>query len=167
MKRGAPSSYYAGPASGKRKRTCPDCPTVSVAAPPSSISDESSGKSMDKLPEKPESTCKQEQQLYDRVLVDAECTHDGSLKHIVKFHDWGWDTFAARVLKGMHTLPAVQLAVLTNGFRLLAPGGTLVYSTCSLTRAQNEDVVTAFIAATPTAKVCGVVVRIDLVERNF
>lgn len=28
-----------------------------------------------------------------------------------------------------------------NGFRLLKPGGTLVYSTCSLSKEQNEDVV--------------------------
>ena len=36
--------------------------------------------------------------LYDRVLVDAECTHDGSMKHILKYKDWGWDTFEKRFL---------------------------------------------------------------------
>jgi hypothetical protein len=36
---------------------------------------------------------------YDRVLVDAECTHDGSIRHLVKFHQWGWHTFAARVMQ--------------------------------------------------------------------
>ncbi|MCI18548.1 S-adenosyl-L-methionine-dependent methyltransferases superfamily protein, partial [Trifolium medium] len=25
---------------------------------------------------------------YDKVLVDAECTHDGSVKHIQKFEHW-------------------------------------------------------------------------------
>lgn len=35
---------------------------------------------------------------YDRVLVDAECTHDGSIKHISKYHQWGWETFEKRVL---------------------------------------------------------------------
>lgn len=33
-----------------------------------------------------------------QVLVDAECTHDGSLKHMLKFHSWGWDTFERRFL---------------------------------------------------------------------
>ena len=27
--------------------------------------------------------------LYDKVLVDAECTHDGSIKHLAKFEKWG------------------------------------------------------------------------------
>lgn len=31
--------------------------------------------------------------LYDKVLVDAECTHDGSIAHILKYEKWGWDTF--------------------------------------------------------------------------
>ena len=31
-----------------------------------------------------------------QVLVDAECTHDGSLKHIVKFNKWGWESFEKR-----------------------------------------------------------------------
>ncbi|XP_031493247.1 uncharacterized protein LOC116259526 [Nymphaea colorata] len=35
---------------------------------------------------------------YDKVLVDAECTHDGSVKNILKFEDWGWDTPQRRLL---------------------------------------------------------------------
>lgn len=30
--------------------------------------------------------------------MDAECTHDGSVKHVEKFEKWGWDTFERRVL---------------------------------------------------------------------
>lgn len=33
-----------------------------------------------------------------QVLVDAECTHDGSIKHIQKFENWGWTTLQRRVL---------------------------------------------------------------------
>jgi hypothetical protein len=36
---------------------------------------------------------------YDRVLVDAECTHDGSFKHLHKYRgQWGMDSFERRVL---------------------------------------------------------------------
>ena len=28
--------------------------------------------------------------------MDAECTHDGSIKHLAKFAQWGWDTFERR-----------------------------------------------------------------------
>ncbi len=90
-------------------------------------------------------------QLYDKVLVDAECTHDGSLKHIIKYQKWGWLTFEKRVLnpKRLKILASLQRALLLNGFRLLKPGGTLIYSTCSFCRAQNEDVVRWLLDAFP------------------
>ncbi|WZZ37520.1 hypothetical protein YC2023_020921 [Brassica napus] len=92
---------------------------------------------------------------YDKVLVDAECTHDGSIKHIQKFEQWGWTTLERRVLDAERTdtnLTALQLNLLRNGFRLLKQGGILVYSTCSLTHAQNEDVVDEFLAQSSSAE---------------
>jgi 16S rRNA C967 or C1407 C5-methylase (RsmB/RsmF family) len=67
-----------------------------------------------------------------QVLVDAECTHDGSIKHIQKFEFWGWKTLDRRVLDAERTddLLHLQLRLLTNGFKLLKTGGSLVYSTC-------------------------------------
>ncbi|KAI8536992.1 hypothetical protein RHMOL_Rhmol10G0300100 [Rhododendron molle] len=90
---------------------------------------------------------------YDKVLVDAECTHDGSIKHIQKFEYWGWKTLQRRVLNAERTdsLTVLQLQLLTNGFRLLKIGGSLVYSTCSLTVAQNEDVVEQFLLQNASA----------------
>ncbi|PPR82187.1 hypothetical protein GOBAR_AA38527 [Gossypium barbadense] len=81
---------------------------------------------------------------YDKVLVDAECTHDGSVKHIQKFENWGWTTLQRRVLDA--------LKLLRNGFRLLKVGGLLVYSTCSLTVAQNEDIVEQFLKENASAE---------------
>lgn len=93
--------------------------------------------------------------LYDRVLVDAECSHDGSIRHIEKFQDWGWSTFSEKVMnpERLKSLPALQRGLLENGFRLLKVGGTLVYSTCSLTRSQNEDVVSWFLEKYSPSKV--------------
>ena len=50
---------------------------------------------------------------YDKVLVDAECTHDGSVKHIQKFEQWGWKTLQRRVLDAertdsLHVLQAIE-----------------------------------------------------------
>ncbi|KAM2667073.1 hypothetical protein EV2_018814 [Malus domestica] len=91
---------------------------------------------------------------YDKVLVDAECTHDGSIKHVQKFERWGWETLQRRVLDAERSdgLTVLQLKLLTNGFRLLKAGGILVYSTCSLTVAQNEDVVRQFLEGNPCAE---------------
>ncbi|URE29372.1 NOL1/NOP2/sun family [Musa troglodytarum] len=79
---------------------------------------------------------------YDRVLVDAECTHDGSLKHIQKFEDWGWETLERRVLDAKRTdsLLHLQLQLLTNGFRLLRVGGTLSYNMWKLQRSGLVEV---------------------------
>ncbi|KAK1304270.1 hypothetical protein QJS10_CPB11g01853 [Acorus calamus] len=90
---------------------------------------------------------------YDRVLVDAECTHDGSFKHIQKFEHWGWDTLQRRVLNAERSdsVTELQLQLLTNGFKLLKVGGSLIYSTCSLTVAQNEDVLKKFLSMNPAA----------------
>jgi len=94
--------------------------------------------------------------MYDRVLVDAECTHDGSVKHLAKFAQWGWGTFEARFLQPerLSTIAALQLELLRSGFRSLRSGGTLVYSTCSFTRAQNEVVVAALLDAEPRSSLC-------------
>ena len=87
------------------------------------------------------------------MLVDAECTHDGSIKHLAKFAQWGWDTFERRVMQPdrLATLRALQDALLRNGFARLRPGGTLVYATCSFARAQNEEVVEELLRAEPSA----------------
>ncbi|GLT44561.1 hypothetical protein SLA2020_184470 [Shorea laevis] len=91
---------------------------------------------------------------YDKVLVDAECTHDGSIRHIQKFEHWGWKTLQRRVLDAERTdsLTFLQLKLLRNGFRLLKVGGTLVYSTCSLTVAQNEVIVEQFLSENTSAE---------------
>ncbi|XVF59785.1 hypothetical protein PTKIN_Ptkin07bG0304000 [Pterospermum kingtungense] len=91
---------------------------------------------------------------YDKVLVDAECTHDGSVRHIQKFEYWGWTTLQHRVLDAERTdsLAVLQLKLLRNGFRLLKVGGLLVYSTCSLTVAQNEDIVDHFLKENASAE---------------
>lgn len=116
--------------------------------------------------------------LYNRILVDAECTHDGSLKHIAKFaNQWGWSTFERRVPwlapEKIAEVTGLQRALLWNGFRLLEPcrappshvhgagtgmrssavASSLVYSTCSLSRSQNEDVVSWLLSIAPTARV--------------
>ncbi|XP_021862224.1 uncharacterized protein [Spinacia oleracea] len=91
---------------------------------------------------------------YDKVLVDAECTHDGSIRHVQKFENWGWQTLQRRVLDAERTddLTNLQFRLLSNGFRLLKAGGSLIYSTCSLTVAQNEEVIERFLLENSSAE---------------
>ena len=74
----------------------------------------------------------------DRVLCDAPCSGFGVIakKPDVKY----------RPIEQAMALPAVQLAVLRGAAAYVKSGGRLVYSTCTLNRAENEDVVRAFLA---------------------
>ncbi|KAJ9458153.1 Ribosomal RNA small subunit methyltransferase F [Diplonema papillatum] len=85
---------------------------------------------------------------FDRVMVDAECTTDGSLRHVEKFvgdEAWGGRTpWAAPGAGG--DLFRLQTALLRKGAELTRVGGILTYSTCSLARGQNEDVVAAVLS---------------------
>ena len=85
-------------------------------------------------------------QLFDRVLVDAPCSGTGTLG---RHPDARWN-------RGPEQFPALverQQSILDAAFAQLRPGGTLVYSTCSLEHIENEAVVENFIAHTPTARV--------------
>ncbi|KAJ1963000.1 hypothetical protein GGI12_002308 [Dipsacomyces acuminosporus] len=95
-------------------------------------------------------------ELYDCVLVDAECTHDGSLVHIQKYGQWGWDQLDAQVVgnERSQTVPVLQSQLLENGWRLLKEGGVLVYSTCSLSKYQNEYVLGGFLSRHGQSEAC-------------
>ena len=73
----------------------------------------------------------------DRVLVDAPCSGLGTLR---RNPDLKWRQSPASVKE----LQALQTTILASAARLLKPGGRLVYATCSLLKAENEDVVAAF-----------------------
>ena len=63
--------------------------------------------------------------LFDRVLCDVPCSGDGTLRKSPDvLSRWS-------VRSGLRAHP-LQLAILQRGLALLAPGGRLAYSTCSL-----------------------------------
>ena len=78
--------------------------------------------------------------VFDRVLVDAPCSDLGAL---ASRPDARW----RKSPRGMERLAGVQDAILAHASRALRPGGTLVYSTCTISRRENEDRVAALLAA--------------------
>jgi 16S rRNA (cytosine967-C5)-methyltransferase len=72
--------------------------------------------------------------VFDRVLVDAPCSGTGTLARNPEIK---WRLRP----DDLEDLPRRQRALLDNALGVLAPGGLLVYSTCSLEREENEDVV--------------------------
>jgi 16S rRNA (cytosine967-C5)-methyltransferase len=71
---------------------------------------------------------------FPRILVDAPCSGTGTLGRNPEAK-WRFDPF------DLPGLQARQIALLTNARQALAPGGLLVYSTCSLEAEENEEVV--------------------------
>ena len=73
----------------------------------------------------------------DTVIADVPCSGLGIIrkKPDIRYKD----------LREMAALPALQLQILKNQARYVRPGGVLLYSTCTLVRAENEGVVEAFL----------------------
>src|SRR5512135_754478 len=81
---------------------------------------------------------------YERILLDVPCTASG----IVRRHpDIKWRRRAADV----HAFAAEQSRMLAAAWPLLAPGGRMLYATCSVFRAENDERVDAFCARQPDA----------------
>ncbi|HET9480005.1 MAG TPA: 16S rRNA (cytosine(967)-C(5))-methyltransferase RsmB [Pyrinomonadaceae bacterium] len=76
--------------------------------------------------------------IFDRILVDAPCSGTGTLRRNPEIR-WRISEDDIRVLA------AQQKAFLHQAARVLKPGGQLVYSTCSVERDENEDVIAAFL----------------------
>lgn len=85
---------------------------------------------------------KQHQQSFDLVLVDAPCSGTGTWR---RDPDKRWRQLGP----GLETLLPLQKSILDSAYRMVKPGGRLVYATCSLLPDENEDQVDAFLAAHP------------------
>jgi 16S rRNA (cytosine967-C5)-methyltransferase len=83
-----------------------------------------------------------ESAAYDRVLVDPPCSDLGTLR---SRPDARWRKAAEDPAR----LARLQGAILRAGAAAVRPGGTLVYSTCTISPAENEGVVAAFEAEHP------------------
>ncbi|MEG1914392.1 MAG: 16S rRNA (cytosine(967)-C(5))-methyltransferase RsmB [Acidaminococcaceae bacterium] len=77
--------------------------------------------------------------LADCVLVDAPCSGLGVLGRRAEAR-WTKDPDEFK------KLPALQLAILKNAAGYVKNGGTLVYSTCTLEKAENQGVIATFLA---------------------
>ena len=73
----------------------------------------------------------------DAVIADVPCSGYGIIRKKPDIRLKDPDT--------MGSLPQLQLAILKNQARYVRPGGVLLYSTCTVLKRENEDVVEAFL----------------------
>ena len=83
-------------------------------------------------------------EAFDAILLDAPCSGEGVVR---KDPDAlkNWSPASNR------EIAATQKALIDSAFHALRPGGTLVYSTCTLNREENEEVVAWLLAQYPQA----------------
>ncbi|MBM6618496.1 16S rRNA (cytosine(967)-C(5))-methyltransferase RsmB [Bacillus suaedaesalsae] len=79
-----------------------------------------------------------EEETFDRILVDAPCSGLGVIrrKPDIKYQKKEQD---------IHHLSTIQSTILSSVAPLLKKGGTLVYSTCTMDKEENEEVVKKFL----------------------
>ena len=80
----------------------------------------------------------------ERVLCDVPCSGLGILGKKPDIRE--------KMRAELDKLPEMQYAILCGGMRCLAPGGALVYATCTLNPAENEAVCDRFLAAHPNCR---------------
>ncbi|MBP1911455.1 RsmB/NOP family class I SAM-dependent RNA methyltransferase [Thermococcus stetteri] len=85
------------------------------------------------------------ERIADRVLLDAPCTSDGT---IAKNPELRWRLREKNIPK----VVALQKELIESAWKLLKPGGRLLYSTCSMLPEENEEVVKWFLERHENAK---------------
>jgi 16S rRNA (cytosine967-C5)-methyltransferase len=83
---------------------------------------------------------------FDRILLDAPCSGLG----VIRRHP---DIRLRKSPSDIDKLPALQGKLLRAAWALLAPGGRLVYVTCTVTRSENHDVIAAFLDGAADAQI--------------
>ncbi len=83
---------------------------------------------------------------FDRVLLDAPCSDLGTL---ASRPDARW----RKSPKLIERLTEAQDTLLRNAAAVLRPGGTLVYSTCTISRRENEERIAALLRASESGEV--------------
>lgn len=84
-----------------------------------------------------------EAESFDAILVDAPCSGLGVIRRKP-------DLKYAKTPQDLASLQPIQLAILQAAVPLLKPGGTLVYSTCTIDKEENEGTVQRFLDANPS-----------------
>ena len=81
------------------------------------------------------------EQAFDTVIADVPCSGLGIIrkKPDIRYKD----------LSVVAELPPLQKKIINNAARYVKPGGLLLYSTCTLVQAENEDVVADFLRTHP------------------
>ncbi|QYR53298.1 16S rRNA (cytosine(967)-C(5))-methyltransferase RsmB [Lysobacter soyae] len=83
--------------------------------------------------------------LFDVIVIDAPCSATGIVRRQP-------DVLLHRREHDLAELTVLQANLMDNLWRVLKPGGVMIYATCSILPEENEDQVSAFLSGTPDAQ---------------
>jgi len=76
-------------------------------------------------------------EFFDKIVVDAPCSGEGMFrKDDAAIREWS--------IEHTHSCASRQLSILDSAYKMLSPGGKLVYSTCTFSKVENEEVAEKF-----------------------
>ncbi len=85
--------------------------------------------------------------FFDKIIVDAPCSGEGMFrKEPQAVTEWSEEHTRSCAVR--------QAAILDSAAQMLAPGGKLVYSTCTFAPCENEGVVDALLSRHPELSLC-------------
>lgn len=91
-------------------------------------------------------------QFFDRILLDAPCSATG----VIRRHP---DIKLLRRASDIHDLAKLQYTILQKVWRLLKPGGTLLYATCSIIPEENSMQIKRFLTEQADAMLQPVLIK--------
>ena len=83
---------------------------------------------------------------FKKILIDAPCSGTGVFR---KFPEGRWITTQEDITR----YATMQIGLLKNAASILAPDGAMVYSTCSVLKGENENIIAQFLKETPEFEV--------------
>lgn len=100
-------------------------------------------------------------QLFDKILLDAPCSGEGliNLAHTKSLDTWS--------VAHIRRLAMLQKRLILTAWRLLKPGGRLVYSTCTMAPEENEAVIDWLLRRAPEAEIIPLPVTLPNTQKGL
>ena len=98
--------------------------------------------------------CLHQQECFDAILLDAPCSSE---RHVLADEKYLSEWSPARI----KTLSMAQWSLLSSAWRMLAPGGYLLYSTCALSPDENDGVVGRLLKRFSDVQICEPIASLD------
>ena len=100
------------------------------------------------------------EETFDKILIDAPCSGEGMFRkdaNLIK----SWDETSN------DTYATIQKGIVTSAIKMLKPGGMLVYSTCTFSQKEDEDIIEYMVNLCPSLHVVPIENRYEKFSNGY